>query len=122
MSDSEIKYLAEKIFVHRWPHDTPIWDDSTKKQIDDCINKKLGKKQIIVRDKTIQIEDFEFSSLKKIGISVPFFKDECTMIFEAQFGEFFAHVHITTKSENFLDVFNQLISWRRRNISKDPDD
>ena len=114
MSDSEIKYLAEKIFVHRWPHDTPLWSNSIKKQIDECINKKSGQKQIIVRDKTIQIENFEFNSLKKIGVSVPFFKDECTMIFEAQFEEFFAHVHVTTKSSNFLDVFNQLISWRRR--------
>jgi hypothetical protein len=114
LSDSQIKYLAEKVFVHRWPHDTPIWGDPIKKQLDDCINKKSGQKQIVVNDKTIEIENFEFNSLKKIGISVPFFKDECTMIFEGQFGEFFAHVHITTKSKNFLDVFNQLIFWRNR--------
>ena len=121
MSDSEIKYLADKVFVHRWPHDTPLWGDSIKKQIDDCINKKSGEKQIIVRDKTIKIENFEFNSLKKIGISVPFFKDECTMIFEAQFGKFFAHVHIRTQSGNFLDIFNRLISWRRKDVTKDSD-
>jgi len=117
LSDSEIKYLADKVFVHRWPHDTPMWGDSIKKQIDDCINKKLEKKQITVRGKIVQIENFEFNSLKKIGISVPFFKDECVMIFEAQFGEFFAHAHITTKSGNFLDVFNRLISWRQREVT-----
>ncbi len=121
MSDFEIQFLADKVHVHRWPHNTPIWDDSTKKQLDDSINKNLEKKQITVRNKTTQIENFEFNSLKKIGISVPLFKDECTMIFEAQFGELFAHVHITIKSRNYMDVFNQLISWRRRIFPKGSD-
>jgi len=98
--------------VHRWPQDSPIWDDSTQKQIDDSINKNAKKKQVIIKEKTIQIENFEFISLKNIGITVPFFKKECTLIFEAQFGKLFAHVHITIKSENYVDVFNQLISWK----------
>ena len=117
MSDFEIKYLADKVHVHRWPHDTPIWNDSVKKQLDDLINKNPQKKHVIVGINSIQIENMEFVSLKKIGISVPFFKNECTMILEAQFGEFFAHVHITTKSENFLEIFNQLISWKN-NLTK----
>ena len=112
LTDFTIKYLADKVHVHRWPHDTPIWNDSIKKQLDDSINKNSRKKQIIIGEKSIQIENIAFNSLKKIGISVPFFKDECTMIFEAQFGELFAHIHITTKSGNFLEIFNQLISWR----------
>jgi hypothetical protein len=111
--DSEIKYVADKVHVHRWPQDTPFWDDSIQRQID-IINKKSEKKQIRVLDETVLIENFEFNSLKKIGVSVPFFKDECTLIFEAQFGKFFAHVHITTKSESFLDIFNQLMSWRHK--------
>ncbi|WP_316504936.1 hypothetical protein [Nitrosopumilus sp.] len=114
MLDSEIRYLADKVFVHRWPHDTPLWGDSVKKQLDDSINKKPDKKNIVVKEKTIQIEDVEFTSLKKIGISIPFFKNECTMIFEAQFGDLFSHVHITIQSGNFLDVFNQLILWRQK--------
>ena len=118
MSDSEIQFLADKVHVHRWPHNTPIWDDSTKKQLDDSINKNPEKKKITVRNKTTKIENFEFNSLKKIGISVPLFKDECTMIFEAQFGELFAHVHITIKSRNYMDIFNQLISWRSRVFPK----
>jgi len=118
LSDSEIQFLADKVHVHRWPQNTPIWDDSTKKQLDDSINKNPEKKQIIVKDKIVQVENFEFNSLKKIGISVPLFKDECTMIFEAQFGELFAHVHITIKSRNYMDVFNQLISWRSRVFPK----
>ena len=114
LSNSEIKYLADKVHVHRWPQNTPIWDNSIQRQLDDSINKNPEKKQIIVKDKTIQIENFEFNSLKKIGVSVPLFKNECTMIFEAQFGELFAHVHITMKHGNYLDIFNQLISWRHR--------
>ena len=116
LSDFEIQYLADKVHVHRWPHDTPIWNDSIKKQLDDSINKNPQKKQIIVGKNSIQIENIVFNSLKKIGISVPFFKDECTLILEGQFGELFAHIHITTKSGNFLEIFNQLISWRK-NIS-----
>jgi len=119
LSDSEIKYLSDKIHVHKWPQDSPIWDDSTQKEIDDYINKNPKKKHVTIKEKIIQIENFEFNSLKKIGISVPLFKDECTMIFEAQFGELFAHVHITIKSRNYIDIFNQLISWRSRVFPKD---
>ena len=119
LSNYEIKYLADKVHVRRWPQDSPIWDNSIQKQLDDSINKNPEKKQIIVKDKTVQIENFEFNSLKKIGVSVPLFKNECTMIFEAQFGELFAHIHITIKSRNYLDIFNQLISWKNRIFSKD---
>ena len=98
--------------MHRWPQDSPEWDDFTQKQIVDSINKNPEKKQVTIREKIIQIENFEFYSLKKIGVSIPFFKDECTVIFEAQFGKLFAHVHITKKSGNFLELFNQLISWK----------
>lgn len=112
MPNSEIKYLSDKIHVHRWPQDSPEWDDSTKKMMDDSINKNPEKKQVTIKEKIIQIENFEFSSLRKIGISVPFFKKECTLIFEAQFGKLFAHIHITIKSENYVDVFNELTSWK----------
>ena len=110
--DSEIKFFAEKIFVHRWPHDPPMWDESTKNQLDVDINKNPEKKLVTVKNKTIYIQNYEFNSLKKIGISVPFFKPECRIIFESRFEEFFTHVHITMKSKDFLDVFNQLMSWR----------
>lgn len=103
--------------MHRWPHDPPLWGESIKQHMDSSINKNPEKKKIIVHDKMIQIEDFKFHSLKKIGISVPFFKDECRMIFEAQFGDFFAHVHITIKSEDYLEIFNKLISWRKTTFS-----
>ena len=112
LSNPEIKYLADKVHVHKWPQNTPIWDDSTKKKIDDTINKKIGKKQIIIANEIITIKHLEFRFLKKIGVSIPFFKDECTLIFEDQFGELFAHVHVTKKSGNFLELFNQLMYWK----------
>ena len=34
------------------------------------------------------------------------------MIFESQFENVFAHVHITMRDDNFIDIFNQLISWK----------
>lgn len=113
MSSFELEYLADKIHVHRWPKDSPDWDESTIEQLDKTINKNPEKKQIIVRDDIIQIETIKFYSIKKIGVTVPLFKDECTMIFEAKFGELFAHIHITIKKENYLEIFNQLISWRK---------
>ncbi|MEK0319280.1 MAG: hypothetical protein QQN43_06840 [Nitrosopumilus sp.] len=119
MSNYEIKYLADKVHVHRWPQNTPIWDELTQKRLDDSINKNPEKKQIIVKDKIVQVEKLEFNSLKKIGVSVPLFKNECTMIFEAQFGELFAHVHITIKHGNYLDIFNQLTSWKNRDFPND---
>ena len=106
--------MADKVFIHRWPHDTPLWGESVKTQLDDYVNKKLTKKQVIVDGKKISIEGITFTSLKKIGISVPFFKKESTMIFEGQFDGLFAHVHITTKSKEFLEIFNSLIKWRQR--------
>ena len=113
MSDFELQYFADKVHVHRWPQDSPIWDESTKKQLDESINKNPKKKNILVRDNYLKIENFEFNSLQKIGISVPFFKEESTMILEAKFGKLLAHIHITTKSENYLDIFNTLTLWSK---------
>jgi len=70
----EIKYLSDKVHVHRWPQDSPIWDDSTQKQIDDSINKNPKKKQVTIKEKTIQIENFEFISLKKNWNNRTFFQ------------------------------------------------
>ena len=112
MGFSEIKYLADKVHIHRWPQDSPVWDESVKKQINDSINKNPEQKQITIQEKSIQIQDVTFTNLDKIGVSIPFFKDECTVILEANLGELCAHVHITKKSGNFLELFNQLTSWK----------
>ena len=119
MSDSEIHYTSDKIHVHRWPKDSPVWDDSVQKELDDSINKNPEKIPVVIKEKTILIRNIEFYSLKKIGITVPLFKKECTMIFEAQFGSLFAHIHITIKSEKYVDVFNELTLWKNKNF---PDD
>ena len=118
MIDSEIKFLADKVHVHKWPQDTPIWSDLIQKKIDDSINKKTIQKQISIINEIVVIENFQFASLKKIGVSVPFFKDECTIIFEAQFENLFAHVHITKKLGNYLELFNQLMSWKNSMLSE----
>jgi hypothetical protein len=118
LTGSEIKFLADKVHVHKWPQDTPIWNESIQKQIDDSVNKKTIQKHIVITGKIISIEDIQFTSLKKIGVSVPFFKDECTLIFEAQFKNLFAHVHITKKLGNYLELFNQLMTWKNSLLSE----
>ena len=114
MSDNtnEISYFADKIHVHHWPLETPKWSDSRKKLVDQELNKNKEKKQIVVKDKTIKINDYEFNSLKNIGITIPFFKKQSTMIFEARCEEFDAHVHITTKEQNYVEIFNRLMVWK----------
>jgi hypothetical protein len=119
MSESEIHYNSDKIHVHRWPRDSQTWDDSAQEEIDNTINKNPDSIPVVIKEKIIVLGNIEFHSLKKIGITVPFFKKECTMIFEAQFGNLFAHVHITIKSENYVDIFNELTVWKNNNF---PDD
>lgn len=96
-----------------------MWGDDTKKRLDETINKNPEPKTIAVKEKTIQIEDFEFSNLVKIGISVPFFKDECRMIFESQFGELYVHIHITVKSSDYMEIFGKLKSWKSKFFPND---
>ena len=111
---TEIRFLAEKVHVHHWPLDTPSWSESRKKQVDQDINKNKEKKRIVIRDRTIKIENYEFNSIKQVGITIPLFKKQCTLVFEGHSNEFDAHVHITTKAEDYLDVFNKLMSWRTK--------
>ena len=110
----KLNFSADKVFVHHWPKNSPPWSDSFQEKLDVSLNKNSAQKKIIVNSNSINIENFEFTCLKKIGISVPFFKEECVMIFEAQFEKVFAHVHITIKSDNFIEIFNELISWKKK--------
>ena len=114
LSKFKLNFFADKVFVHHWPKNSPPWSDSFQEKLDVSLNKNSAQKKIIVNSNSINIENFEFTCLKKIGISVPFFKKECRMIFEAQFEKVFAHVHITIKSNNFVDIFNELISWKKK--------
>ena len=114
LSKFKLNFFADKVFVHHWPKNSPPWSDSFQEKLDVSLNKNSAQKKIIVNSNSINIENFEFTCLKKIGISVPFFKEECRMIFEAQFEKFFTHVHITIKSTNFIELFNELISWKKK--------
>ena len=116
---SEIHYDSDKIHIHRWPRDSPVWDGSIQNELDESINKNPNPVSVTLKEKTIVIQNIEFYSLKKIGITVPFFKKECTLIFEAQFGNLFAHVHVTIKSENYVDIFSELTSWKNNFFPND---
>ena len=117
--DYELKFQAEKIFVHRWPHNTPEWSQEIKSKLDLTINKKIETKNVRVIDNFIHIENFKFDNLTKIGISIPFFKDECRMIFECQFDGLFAHIHITKKGGNYIEILSKLIEWKKRFFPND---
>jgi hypothetical protein len=114
---TEIKFLAEKVYVHYWPLDSPKWSDLITNQIDKDLNKNKEKKHILIKNNVILIDNYTFSNLKKIGMTIPLFKKEFTLVFEGSFKEFFAHVHITTKDNNYLEIFNKLIHWRTRYFS-----
>ena len=109
---AEIRYLADKVHVHHWPLETPKWTDARTKKVDQEINKNKVKKQILVKEKAIKINDYEFNSIKNVGITIPFFKKQSTMIFEGRCEEFDAHVHITTKEKDYLEIFNELMAWK----------
>ena len=111
---TEIKFLAEKVYVHYWPLDTLKWSDFINQRVDQDLNKNKKKKQIVIKNKSILIDNYEFKTIKKIGLTIPLFKKQSTLIFEANFEEFYAHIHITTKTEDYLEIFNKLMHWRSR--------
>lgn len=107
-----IEFFAEKVYFHHWPPETPSWSESRKEKIDGDINSKKEKKKVKISEKSIQIENYVFDSVKKIGLTIPQFKRQCTMIFEGHCEEFYAHVHVTTRSKDYLDIFYHLMKWR----------
>ena len=110
--DDEFSFSAEKVYVHHWPPETPKWTNSREEKVSQDINQNRNKKQIIISGKIVKIDNYEFRSIKKVGLTIPQFKRQTTMIFEGHCDEFDAHVHITTKSDNFLEIFNKLMIWR----------
>ena len=108
----EIEFFAEKVFFHHWPKDTPQWSKSRIDKVDDNINKSIQKKHVLIKEKSIQIDQYFFGEIKKIGLTIPQFKRQCTIIFEGHCEEFDAHVHVTTRTENYLEIFYSLMKWR----------
>ena len=120
MSDNdfaEIPFFAEKVHVHHWPHDTPQWSESINKQVDQDMNKNKEKKKIIITSKTILINNYKFTEIKKVGLTIPLFQKQITLVFEGCFDKFYAHVHVTTKDQDYLEIFNKLVRWRSRYFS-----
>lgn len=113
-TENSIIFFAEKIHVHHWPLTSPNWNNSTKNKVDINLNKNKEKKKIIVTNNKININGFHFDKIKKVGITVPLFKKQTTLVFEGHFEDFDAHIHVTTSSENYLDIFNNLMSWKTR--------
>jgi hypothetical protein len=111
---TEIKFLAEKVHAHHWPPDTPKWNELTIKQVNDSLNNNKEKKQIVIKSDSILIENYEFTDIKKVGLTIPLFQKQSTLIFEGCFEKLYAHVHITTKSKDYLEIFNKLVHWRSR--------
>ena len=85
---SEIKYLAGKVYVHHWPLETPKWSEERKFKVESEINQNKEKKQIVISDKSININNYEFCAIKQVGISIPMFQKQNTLIFEAHCQEF----------------------------------
>ena len=112
--ENKIVFFADKIHVHHWPLNSSNWSDSTKEKVDLDLNKNTEKKKIMIDEQQIKINDFDFDKIKKVGITVPLFKKQTTMVFEGHFGDSDAHIHITTYSQNYLEIFNKLMVWKNR--------
>jgi len=113
-SESKIFFSADKVHVHHWPLNSPVWSKSVKEKIDLDLNKNSEKKKIMINDMQIRINNYEIDKIKKVGVTVPMFKKETTMVFEGHLADFDAHIHITTKSSNYLEIFNKLMLWENR--------
>ncbi|QUC64251.1 hypothetical protein NsoK4_07370 [Nitrosopumilus sp. K4] len=107
-----IAFFAEKVYFHHWPPESPKWTESRKEKIEKDINLKKEDKKIIISAKLVQIDNYVFDSVKKIGLTIPQFKRQSTMIFEGHCEDFDAHVHVTTRSEDYLEIFYKLMKWR----------
>jgi len=107
-----IEFFAEKVYFHHWPPETPEWSDSRKNKVNLEINSNSEAKHISINNKSVQINDYMFDNVRKIGLTIPQFKRQCTMIFEGHCNEFDAHVHITTRNEKYLEIFYNLMKWR----------
>ncbi len=116
-SESEINFQADKVYVHRWPMDSQHWSPSLTEEIEH-LNKGKEKKSIRIKDTRVQINNYNFDEIKKIGVTVPLFKKETTTVFEGKIQDFYAHVHITTMAKNYLEIFNALMGWKNNLISK----
>ena len=114
-----IVFSSDKTYVHHWPLDSPKWSSDFKDRIDSELHQNKERKKIQVKGDQIKIDAFVVNHLKKIGVTIPLFKKETTMVFEGQIEEYFAHIHITSRDTNYLEIFNNLMSWKSTHFPKD---
>lgn len=110
---TQFSFLAHKLHVHHWPPDTPPWSLDQKQKVKQNINPDVLPIPILIQDKIVKFGIYQFEDIKKVGITIPLFKKQCTVIFEGHHQELYAHVHITTKSDDYLYTFNNLMNWRK---------
>ncbi len=107
-------FVASRVFVHRWPNDAPEWTRIFREIVCGELNTEGSPVRVVALTGHggVSIAGHEFGSLKNVGISVPFFKDECRMIFEARcYGNMYVHAHVYVR-ENHIEVFNRLAGWK----------
>lgn len=105
-------FVATKVFVHRWPHDTPEWGSKFKALIDSDVNTNNGTRNVELRDGAVVISGHKFDSLKNVGVSVPFFKKECRVMFEGVTTGMYAHAHLYVKNPDaYLAAFDTITCW-----------
>ncbi len=92
---------------------SPVWSETIKNRVENDLNKNTEVK-VMIENSSIKIDSYIFDKIKKIGLTIPLFKKEATMVFEGRFEDCYAHVHLTTKSPDYLGIFNNLISWKNR--------
>jgi hypothetical protein len=111
---SKIIFPAGKIHVHRWPMTSPVWSQSVAEKVENDLNKNTKEVTVVIDNLQIQIERYVFDKIKKVGLTIPLFKKEATLVFEGHFEDYYAHVHITAKSPNYLEIFNNLVLWKNQ--------
>ena len=111
-------FVATRVFAHKWPRDTPEWGRAFQRLVNDMINTGTSTgcdtREVVLSDRTVAINGLVFESLKNVGVSIPFFKKECRMIFEGLHAGRHAHVHVYAGLEDeYLDAFGRITRWMR---------
>ena len=73
-TNPKFKFLANKVHVHHWPLNSSVWSKSTKEDIKLNLNENPDKKDILIDNQKIRINNYEFNKIQKVGVTVPLFK------------------------------------------------
>ena len=109
------EFDATKVFAHRWPHDTPKWSGDFQEAVDAKINTSSALRKVELADRSVTINGCGFEALKNVGVSVPFFRKECRMMFEGVCMGNYAHVHVYAAlgADRYLEAFAGIADWMR---------